>query len=362
MIQNRVQKTANPVLSVQSPAMMLGLSIPAVLTHASAVGAGGWLSGFAWALLAALAGCLTSTLLNWNPLMNSFVPERSTWTRAIVAGLFLALALLLQGLSISSPLWSPFVALSFVFIPWARQLWRDVFGIEVLWGFRARISSLLLLSAAGLFLFPEVSKAVGLQSAGLNFENVVLDLKSATLALPRCLAFLSALLFGAASSLLRPQDRSISSHTFWCIPVAVAAIVLSLSGWVALHVMGDRSTLMGQFHSLPMSRFLAMSPAFLFGAVFLALRPQIQIKNALRGGFEMSSWWQSLGIAAGAALSLMLIAPVQMDITDPLACFVLLLGQFICLRLRQSSVTFAPVLSVLTSPDASLPRTNAQQN
>jgi hypothetical protein len=362
MKQSRFQKTAKNAFSVQSSAVLLGLSIPAVLTHAAGVSREGWLSGFAWAILAALAGCITSTVLNWVPLMNTAVPERSTWTRAIAAGFLLALALYFQGLALSSPLWSPFVTLSFIFIPWARQLWRDVFGVEALWGFRARMSSFLLLAAAILFLYPEFLSFAQRRELSLISRDPVRDLQNALLALPRCLSFMSALLFGAASSLLRPQDRSIPSLTFWSIPVAVAAIVLSLSGWLALHVLGERSSFMGQFHALPNPRLMAMTPAFLFGTVFLALRPHIQVKNALRSGFETSSWWQSLGLAAGAALSLMIFAPVQVHMTDPLACFSLLLGQFVCLRLKQSSVTFAPVLSVLTSTDADLPRAHSQGN
>lgn len=355
-VKGQIQK-----ISAQSSSFLLGLGLPATLTLSGFICQSSALSGFGWALLAALAGCLASTIFGWSTLLRTLVPERATWKKSVYAGLLLALGLVLQGQALSTNGWSPIHAVALAFIPWSRTMWRLVAATEVLPHLRSRLSALLMTTAAVVYLWPEFAK---LNAATVPTASTFLalpDLTQVTLPLPRSLSFLSALCFGAASSLQLAQERSISSLTFWSIPTAVAAITLSLIGWVALQQASTRLELMGNLDFAPMHRLWAVSPAFIFGIMMLALRPRIHIKNSLLVGRETNSWWQSLGLGAGCAITLLFWHNTHLFNADILLCGLVIVGQFVGLRCNNNPVSFAPRLSLVTETDTP-PRQQALQN
>jgi hypothetical protein len=340
-------------ISAQSSSFLLGVGLPATLTLSGYICQSNALSGFGWALLAALAGCLASTLLGWSSLLKTMIPERSTWKKSIFAGLLLALGLVLQGLALGSNAWSPIHAIALAFIPWSRTMWRLVAGVEVLPHLRSRVSALLMTATAVVYLWPEFATigAAALQSS-VPFRRLP-ELTFFTEPLPRCFSFLSALCFGAASSLQLAQERSISSLTFWSIPTAIAAIALGFVGWIALQQSGARLEVMGNLHLAPMPRLLAVTPAFIFGIMMLALRPRIHIRNSLLVGRETNSWWQSLGLGAGCAAALLLWHDSLLRHNDIFACALIIVGNFVGLRFNNNPVSFAPTLALVTDTGTS---------
>jgi hypothetical protein len=361
MGHKRATKEASERVSAQSSSLLLGLGMAALLAHSALVSKTGALSGFGWALLASLAGCLASTILNWSALLQTLIPERETWKRATVAGLLVAAGLFVQGLALASPGWSPIHSIALAFIPWSRTMWRLVTGSEPLIDFQSRISALAMILAATLFLMPEVLEILRPGKSIAPQLHLLPGADGFSFALPRCLSLISALLFGGASSLQRAQDRSISSVTFWSIPTAVSAILLSLGGWLALQIMGDRTPVMGHFNANSTHRLVATTPAFLFGILLLAMRPRIHIKNSLRIGRDFNNWWQFLGLSAGCALSLLLLEETLLTGVDLCMFGAVLVGQFIGLRLRQNPVTFAPTLSVVPESNLASPQLSSLQ-
>jgi len=335
-------------ISAQSSSFVLGFGLPAALTLSGFICQSNALSGFGWALLAALAGCLASTLLGWSALLKTLVPERSTWKKSLVAGLFLALGLVLQGVALGSEGWSPIHAVALAFIPWSRSMWRLVAQIEVFPNVRSRLSALLLMGAAVVYLWPEFAQLAVAAKISSSQLLLVPALSQFSLPLPRSFSFLSALCFGAASSLQLAQERSISSLTFWSIPTAIAAITLSFIGWVALQQYETRIAVMGDLELAPMSRLMAVTPAFIFGIMMLALRPRVHIKNSLLIGRDTNNWWQSLGLGAGCSATLLLWHRAQIPNSDLLLFALVLAGQFVGLRLSNNPVTFARTLSLVT--------------
>ena len=240
-------------------------------------------------------------------------------------------------------------------------MWRLVSGSEPLIDFPSRVSALAMILAATLFLMPELAEILRAGKSIAPQLHLLPGTDSFSIALPRCLSLISALLFGGASSLQRAQDRSISSVTFWSIPTAVSAILLSLGGWLALQIMGDRTPVMGHFNAISTHRLVATTPAFLFGILLLAMRPRIHIKNSLRIGRDFNNWWQFLGLSAGCALSLLLLEETHLTGADVCMFGAVLVGQFIGLRLRQNPVTFAPTLSVVPESNTAAPQLSSLQ-
>ena len=334
----------------------MGLALTVSICQSALLCQTGALSGFGWALLASLSGCFYATISQWNELIQTLTPEQSTWKRAIIAGFFLAVALFLFGHSMTQKPWNPFDLLSICFIPWSRTVWRKLFVGDTLHEPIERTSTFVILLAASLFLFPDLIKiAHVLRPNETNGFYMVQwkDLQAAQL--PRSLAFLAALLFGAASSLQRPQDRSISSRTFWTIPTAISAILLSTSGWIALQVVGSRVSVMGDFENFPVHKAVALIPAMLSGVVLLALRPQLHIRNSLRIGRLSTHWWQALGSFAGITISLVLLERSLITGLDLAALASLMLGQYVALRQQPTTVQFAP-------PLASVPMLEAEKS
>lgn len=361
MGHKRATKEVSERVSAQGSSLLLGIGMSALLAHSALVSKTGALSGFGWALLAALAGCLASTILNWSALLKTLIPERETWKRATLAGLLVASGLFVQGLALASPGWNPFHSIALAFIPWSRTMWRLVRGSEPLPDLPSRLSALAMILAAALFLVPELAQISGAGKSMAPQLHLLPGTDSFSFALPRCLSLISALLFGGASSLQRAQDRSISSVTFWSIPTAVSAILLSLAGWLALQIMGDRTPVMGNLNVISTHRLVATTPAFLFGVLLLAMRPRIQVKNSLRIGRDFNNWWQFLGLSAGCALSLLLLEGSILTGADVLMFGAVLVGQFIGLRLRQNTVTFAPTLSVVREANPATPQLRSLQ-
>jgi len=97
-----------------------------------------------------------------------------------------------------------------------------------------------------------------------------------------------------------------------------------------------------------MSRLMAVTPAFIFGIMMLALRPRVHIKNSLLIGRDTNNWWQSLGLGAGCSATLLLWHRAQIPNSDLLLFALVLAGQFVGLRLSNNPVTFARTLSLVT--------------
>lgn len=322
----------------------------------------GLLSGFAWALLASLAGCVYAIVSQWGALIRTLVPERSTWVKSICAGILLSSGLVLLGSSMNSPGWSPTIILAVGFISWSRALWRRVFVGDTLSQTSEKLGALLVLSAAVVFIYPELSRLFAtFQKNSFSTWNISLSAPELS-KFPRTLAFSGALLLGAASSLQTPQQRTISSHIFWTIPTAISALVLSLSGWVALQLSPSHSALMGQFHSHSGNNLLTLSPAILFGLVMLGLRPQLHIRNTLRIGRDATHWWQLLGLVAGIIVCLALFSDKTLTILDVGAIISALGGHIIFLKGKNTSVRFAPALSAVASAEPDQPRIQSLQN
>lgn len=332
-------------LSAQSSSTLLGLAIALLLTQSAFLCYSGVLSGFGWAILVSLAGCFYTTLSQWTELIQTRVPERSTWIKGIAAGVFLSAALFGMGQALSLSDGNPLIALAVAFVPWSRKLWRRLFVGDTLNSSSEKMISLVSLCAAMVFISPEIIDTLANLRAGDPRSPIfALDLSNFP-AVPRTTALLAAVLLGAASSLQRPQDRSIPSRTFWSIPVGVSAILLSSCGWIALHVVGARAPVMGDFENLAIHRLLAICPALLFGVVMLGLRPQIQIKNAQQIGRETVYWWQTLGFFGGIILSVFLLNHPIVNQTDAVTMTVLLFGQILGLIYRRPAIRFAPALS-----------------
>ena len=358
----RKSRETSERISAQSRALLLGVSLPALLAQSALVCNTGTLTGFGWALLASLAGCLFTTLINWSALIQTFIPEQTTWKRALLAGAFLAAAMFVQGLALQTPGWTPLCSLSIAFIPWGRLMWRAVLLSEPFHDARVRLSAMILSVAAVVFLYPDLGTVFSQSQVSIAPAQSWPIFSQLSQPLPRSLSFIAALLFAAASSLQTAQQRSISSLTFWAIPAAVAAIILSCSGWIALQIFPAHTPVIGLLQNLPTHRLAATSPAFLFGIVMLALRPQIHVKNSLRIGRELNIWWQLLGLGIGCALSLVLLDSVQVEISDVVLFVLLSLGQFIGLRLQQNLVKFAPLLTAVPNPFRDKPQISNPQN
>lgn len=342
--------------SAKSSSLLLGLALTVSICQSSLLCQTGALSGFGWALLASLSGCFYATISQWNELIQTLTPEQATWKRAILAGFFLALGLFLFGHAMTAKQWTPIVILSICFIPWSRSVWRKLFVGDTFLETTERVSGIVTMIAAGIYLYPEIAAllvSIRPNEADNLFTIPWEQIQGAQL--PRFEAFLSAILFGAASSLQRPQDRAISSRTFWTIPTAISAILMSTSGWIALHVAGSRDVIVGEFQNLPVHKLLAIIPAMVSGAVLLALRPQLHIRNSLRIGRQATHWWQALGSFTGIVISLALLNESVISGIDFIAFTSLMLGQYIGLRQRPTNVQFAP-------PLASVPMLEAEKS
>jgi hypothetical protein len=357
MSARRNSRLAAQKNAAKSSSILLGLALPIVLTQSALVSASASLTAFGWALIAALSGSIASTILNWSGLINTLLPERETWKRALLAGLLVACGLFAMGWAVASHTWTVVCCLSLAFIPWSRSMWRLLWGNEILTDSRSRFYSLFMAVAAFLFIWPELANFFA-QGTLMGGEMMQLpQLLSNGTPLPRCFSLLAALFLGAASSLQRAQDRSISSATFWTIPTAIAAIVLSLSGWVALQLLEERTILLGKLQTSTTNRFVLASPSILFGILLLALRPRIHIKNSLLIGRDFNMWWQSLGVTSGVALMLFIISDHAITGLEVALFVIVLSGQCVGLRRASNSVSFAPTLSLVSE---SLPELSAQ--
>lgn len=356
------RRQAKRRMSAHSSSLLLGLALAVILSQSALLCHTGALSAFGWAILANLAGCFYSTLSHWNELIQTFVPESKTWKRALFAGLFLAIGLLSLGQSLASDSWSPINSIALAVVPWSRSLWRRFFVGDAVNQPRERVGAFVVFCAIGLFLFPEFNALIVRLSEQTTHTKIGALLAAQIPPLPRTWAVLSALAFGAASSLQNPQQRTISSQTYWTIPTAVSAIILSAAGWIALHLEGSRDTVVGQFQNLPIHRLFALSPAILFGVVMLALRPQMHIRNSLRIGKESTHWWQTLGLFAGISISFLLVQNVALTHFDLATIIALLLGQYVGLRTRPSAIQFAPALASVPLLEAREPLSSSQQN
>lgn len=348
-----LSKKTNKQISAQSGSLLLGLALAAPLCQSAVLCSAGYLSGFGWALLASLAGCLFTTLTHWSELIRTPVPELQTWKRAAFAGVLLSAGLVALGHSLTFRHPAAFNILALTFIPCSRALWRRLFVGDALTTSGERWGALLLLVSASVFLTDEAASVqYALQTAGISLSASNLELLVLP-ELPRTFAFLAALLFGAASSLQNPQNRTISSRTFWTIPTAISAITLSACGWLAIHIYGSRAIVMGPIENLPVHRLLAFTPAMLFGIVMLGMRPQMHIRNSTRIGRELTHWWQFLGLLCGLALVLVLDSAAGVRNTDLLQIVLLLAGQVLSLRMSRPLVTFAPTLASvpISAPD-----------
>ncbi|MEN9826293.1 MAG: hypothetical protein RI953_2038 [Pseudomonadota bacterium] len=356
-MMTRTSRNGANQAAAQSSSLLLGLALTVSVCQSALLCQTGALSGFGWALLASLAGCFYATISQWNELIQTLTPEQATWKRAIIAGFFLAIALFLFGHSMTQKAWNPFDLLSLCFIPLSRTIWRKLFVGDTLQEPIERGSAILMLMAAGLFLFPDLNKILHVLRPDENKGFYLIPFKDLQgIQLPRSLALLAAMLFGAASSLQRPQDRSISSRTFWTIPTAISAILLSTTGWIALHVLGSRDSVMGNFENFPVHKAVALIPAMLSGVVLLALRPQLHIRNSLRIGRLSTHWWQALGSFTGIAVSLALLDESVITGLDFAALTSLMLGQYFALRQQPPTIQFArPLASVpMLEPEKSL--------
>ena len=350
-------------LSAQSSSALLGLALAFLLTQSAFLCSSGVLTAFGWALVASLAGCLYAIIFQWTDLIQSRIPEQSTWRKGIISGCLLAGGLLVLGHSLQLSGGSPWPALAIAFAPVFRDLWRRLFVGDTLNSRKEKVISLILLGAAFAFIFPEIASMTGLRfQDGKVFSSLSLASAQAQIAVPRSAALLAAVLLGAASSLQRPQDRSIPSRTFWTIPVGLSAIILSLAGWIAMNTTGARQPVLGNFESLAMHRLLTLSPAFLFGIVMLGIRPHIHIGNAQRIGKDNVYWWQLLGLAAGVLFSLFLLKRPSILGTDALSLGLLLLGQILGAFKRQPNVRFAPALSSVPLSTEQEPILSTQQH
>lgn len=349
MLKKRAQtKEQSKRNAAHSSAILLGLALPPLLAQSAQICQTAALSPFGWALFTALSGCLACTILNWSTLLNTPLPERETWKRAILAGVLVAIGLFLLGTAISSPQWSPLNALTIMFVPWSREMWRSVLGTEPIPDTKSRIASLTMILAATLFVWPEMQ--FFFKSGAINPNELLSwpQLGFPQAPLPRSLSFLSAICFGAASALQRAQDRSISSATFWTMPTAIAAILLSLAGWLSLQIATERELLIGKLNATGhANRFFLTGPALLFGVLLLAIRPRIHIKNALTIGRNSNIWWHSLGLGSGTAVTLLLTSDQSFFIQESLFFTLVLVSQFIATNGRQNSITFAPTLSIV---------------
>lgn len=349
-------------LSAQSSALLVGLALALLLTQSAFLCDSGILTAFGWSIVASLAGCLYSIIFHWSDLIQCRVPEQTTWRKGILAGVLLAAALLLLGHSLEMSDGSPWPALSIAFVPWCRSLWRRIFVGDALYSPKEKFISATMLAAAATFIFPELlAAAEAFRMTAGDASALISKISTLQISTPRSAAILSALVFGAVSSLQRPQDRTISSRIFWTIPVGAAAILLSSAGWVAMHVSGARMPLLGQFESLATHRLLILAPALLFGVVMLGIRPQSQITNAQLIGKDAVYWWQLLGLAAGILCSLFLLKHPSVFGTDAAALGLLLLGQIFGAFNRQASVRFAPALSSVQIPEGQDPVLTTRQ-
>jgi len=358
MIKKRRKSTQR--LSAQSSSTLLGLALALLLTQSAFLCSSGVLSGFGWAILVSLAGCFYTTLSQWTELIQTRVPERSTWVKGITAGFFVSAALFGLGHALSLSDGNPLIAVAVVFVPWSRQLWRRLFVGDTLNSSNEKMISLVSLCGALVFISPEIVDTLTNLRAGDPSSSIFALNLSNVPELPRTTALLAAVLLGAASSLQRPQDRSIPSSTFWTIPVGVSAILLSSCGWVALHIVGARAPVMGEFENLALHRLLAICPALLFGVVMLGLRPQIQIKNAQQMGRENVYWWQTLGLFGGVIVSVFLLNHPIVNETDAVTFTLLLFGQILGLIYRRPAIRFAPALSSVPELKAEEPLLNSQ--
>lgn len=357
MSARRTSRLAAQKNAAQSSSILLGLALPIVLTQSALVTTSASLTAFGWALIAALSGSIASTVLNWSGLITTLLPERETWKRALLAGLLVSIGLFTMGLAVASPAWTVVCSFSLAFIPWSRSMWRLLWGNETLADTRSRFSSIFMAVAAFLFIWPELTNflATGRLTSGELMQ--LPQLLGHGTPLPRCFALLAAFFLGAASSLQRAQDRSISSATFWTIPTAIAAIFLSLSGWVALQLLEERALLLGKLQTSTTHRIILASPSILFGILLLALRPRVHIKNSLLIGRDFNMWWQSLGLTSGIALMLFIISDQAITGLEVALFIIVLAGQCLGLRRPNSPVSFAPTLSLVSE---SIPETNAQ--
>lgn len=234
-------------------------------------------------------------------------------------------------------------------------MWRRLFAGDALTTSGERLGALLLFISALIFLSAEVLavysvvRTTGIRQAFGSLDNLELP------ELPRVFAFFAALLFGAASSLQNPQNRTIASRTFWTIPTAVSAIALSACGWLAIHAYGPRAIILGPIENLPVHRLLAYTPVILFGFVMLGIRPQLQIRNSLSMGRELTHWWQFLGLMCGLSVVVSLDSSATVTEVDLVHIAMLMAGQILSLRTSRPLITFAPTL-------ASVPLSETEKN
>lgn len=337
--------------SGQTSSLFLGFALAVLLNQSALLCQTGHLSGFGWAILTSLAGCSFVIVSQWTRLIQAHVPEPETWRKALFAGVLLAGALLALGQAVSTQeLWTPLSAIALVFIPWSRSLWRCLFADETIQRGVEQINSLLLFVAAVLFLFPELRfiqdiVRPGVGKVGLDFR-VLYPLEH----MPRSMTFISCLLFGAASALQNPQQRKISSLTYWAIPSSVAAFLLCATGWLSLNLTNTHRFVLTPTNNPPVHKLFILSPAILFGIVLIALRPPLQIRNVLKLGRDKTRWWQLLGLSLGTLVSFFIFKSMRISILEVLTFITVLVGQFVSLSFDATRIRFAPTLSSVRPP------------
>jgi hypothetical protein len=322
--------------SLQTACFFFGLVLAIALIQSSVLCSSGTLTGFGWAVLVSLSGGFFMAVSQWSALMRSPLPEPVTWRRAIAAGALLSVSLYLLGLALSASPHDPLMLLALSFIPWSRSLWRQAFAGDGFSRSRDRLNSMLTLAAVVVFLYPEWKTLI--QQAKLT---LIPDLPSASVfarvlklmefsaTAPRSNALLSALLFGAASSLQRPQDRSIPTLIFWTIPAAIAALLLCSAGWVALHLIGNRASVFGYLHDPHISKLWSLAPALLVGVLLFAVRPRLHARAAFRIGRESTQRWQFLGLCSGAVAGLLMLTSAQTGHLDLVLVALLLMAHWL---------------------------------
>ena len=305
---------------------LLGAALAVSLSHAHHESARNGLTAFGWATVAALGGTLVYTLSHWNILVNARLPDRKVWQKAIISGALIAFGLWLIGLSIHSHNWTPAAILPLTLIPWAVKLWRVILHKDVFDNSMERITSLFLLLTCVLLVLPDLSWNTLNSSLNLHLSPLSSSSLIAQVGHPRLLSLLGALNIAAASSLMTAQQRKISGFVYWSIPCAVAAVVLSLLGWVVIQIFDSKLIVNALVDTALPARVSHAAPAVIFGIAFLTLRPKIQIRSTLNIGKGKGQWWQQLGLLSGLAVCLLPSSSIQVSWYDFLTTLLLIAG------------------------------------
>lgn len=326
---------------------MLGIAFAVSLNHSHFQSMIHGLTAFGWAMLAALGGTLVYTVLHWSTLVNALLPERKIWKKSLIAGSLLALALWLLGASVHSPKWTPAAILPLALIPWAVKLWRVLARADVFDNGKQRLTSLFLLISSVLLVLPDFSVFPSPLSFAFETTNPATSYDTITSSNPRVLALLSALCIAAASSLSTAQERKFSSFIYWSIPCAIAAVILSLFGWISVQTMGSKNLVTAFVDPALPVRVSHAAPALIFGIALLTIRPKVQIHNTLKLGRGQSLWWQHLGLFTGFSVCLILSQQMRLEDYDFLAAMLLFAGLATESKVRPKSLENYATLTIV---------------